>query len=738
MAGPASTGLGSTGLGSTGLGSTGPASMTGQASSGPGSTGAVPRGPSEGVPGSEGPGRPEPLATPRPTSTGRALVAALLAGLVVVGAGATADRFARHGWTVSWYVTQDGVRTEMARSTEHRVAFPNEQRALARYVQRWDFRRFAMPSALPALDATLRARLLVPSGGRVLAVQSTDTTELRIDGRVVRADERVGAGWHRLEADWRGRFRPASEFVLTWGGSAHAQEPVPASALVPLEGSWPKLRVALWAAALLTALAASIQAFRIVQATPGLARGARVGALATAAIVLLGVGMRGFDADVMPDFRENDDERFAIWNGYSLLEDGTTRGITLWWAEYAAHGHGTIETPQYFDRTYHVVTPYFEHPPLLHLLAGAAGHLGGARSHLEVPLAHARVVPIALSALTLLLMIMLGRRLDPLGPAPWFGALLWAALPWIALQTRVVKEDVLVTALGVGSVLAFVVWRDARTRRHLVLAAVLAGLAPLAKVTGAAFVLSLLILVAREARARDFVLAAVVSTLTAALLPLFGASIDWSAFAYTQGLQSGRAVHWNIFLRFFDSPLINHSLIGRGWLLFLWLGAAAGLSGRAGRDRAVLAVPLMTYLAAIALGSGTWTFGWYVTPLLPFLCLASGRFLADLWKAPDLFRGAVFLFVLVFYSLNFSMDPAFAKDPSHWAEIRREVTVALALGLAPFALHQAFGRAWLGWARAAVAAGLALVVVLGALFVVRYETLSTTYRDFDRDRYFDR
>jgi 4-amino-4-deoxy-L-arabinose transferase-like glycosyltransferase len=669
----------------------------------------------------------------------RALFAAALSVSLVLALLSMADRYARHGWTASFYVEHEGQTVEMARSTEHRVVFPNEQRPLARYIQRWDFARFGMPSSLPELDVVLRARIRVPEGGRIIDVRSPDTTGISIDGRTIRAHERVPAGWHRLEVTWMGRFRPSNSLELRWGDSTTDLEPVPREALVPLDGSFPPLRIAFWVLALATATLLGWQSTRIVLAPNIQVRNEQMATLATALIVMLAVGYRTFDYDVMPDFRENDDERFAIWNGYSILEDGTTRGLTMWWGDYLSNDHGEIEIPQYFDRTYHVVTPYFEHPPLMHVLVGAAGHLGGANGHLEVPLAHARIVPIALSVLTLLMMIAIGRRLDPGGLSPWFGALLWAALPWIALQTRVVKEESLLTTLAVGSVLAFLRWRDDGQRnRDLVLAAVLAGLCPLTKVTGAAFIIALLILVAAEGKARAFGVALLASFITASMLLVYGAVIDWDAFVFTQGLQSGRPVHFNIFLRFFDSPLINHNLIGRGWLLFLWFAAMAGLANRSRPNVAVLAVPLMTYFAAIALGSGTWTFGWYVTPLLPFLCIGAGFFVAELWRRPDLFRGGMFIFVLVFYSLNFALDPTYVKDIQHWTDIRRWVTIVLALAIAPFGLVQAFGARFRGWARAGVALGLVLVVAMGGYFVANYDVISTQYRDFDRDRYFDR
>ncbi len=669
----------------------------------------------------------------------RALFVAALGVSLVLALASMADRYARHGWTASFYVEHEGQSVEMARSTEHRVAFPNEQRPLARYIQRWDFARFGMPSSLPELDVTLRARIRVPEGGRIIDVRSPDTTSIAIDGRAIRERERIDAGWHRIDVIWRGDFRPTTSLELRWGDSSGALEAVPREALVPLDGSFPPLRMALWIFAFVAAMFMGWQCARIALAPNERARNGRIATLATVLLVVLGVGYRTFDYDVMPDFRENDDERFAIWNGYSILEDGTTRGITMWWSDYLANSHGEIERPQYFDRAYHVVTPYFEHPPLMHVLVGAAGHLGGARDHLEVPLAHARIVPIALSALTLLLMIAIGRRLDPGGLSPWFGGLLWAALPWIALQTRVVKEESLLTTLAMGSVLAFLRWRDDGQRnRDLVWAAVLAGLCPFTKVTGAAFIIALLILVAAEGKARAFGVVLLSSFITASMLLVYGAVIDWDAFVFTQRLQSGRPVHFNIFLRFFDTPLINHNVIGRGWLLFLWLAAMTGLANRHRRDVAVLAVPLMTYFAAIALGSGTWTFGWYVTPLLPLLCIAAGRFVAELWRSPDLLRGGIFIFVLVFYSLNFALDPTYAKDIQHWTEIRRVVTVVLALSLAPLGLVQAFGRRFRGWARATIALGLVVVVMMGGYFIANYDVISSQYRDFDRDRYFDR
>ena len=672
-------------------------------------------------------------------------MAAALGALGVLALLVVADPFVRTGWTASWFVEHEGVRQEMARTTEHRLSFPNEQRPLARYAQRWDFARFGIPAEIPRLDVTLRARLFVPEGGRYLHLDASDRTTIRVDGRELRADEAVGEGWHALEVDWRGTLRASTRLALNWGSTMGDLEPVPRASLVPGEGSWPPTRIWLWIVAVCAAGALAAALYRIESADTHAARARRIASLMTALVVILGVGIRLIDYDVMPDFRENDDERFAIWDGYQILEDGTTQGLTLWHGDYAATGHGTIFRARFFDRDYHMVTPYFEHPPLLHLLVGATGHLGGAQEYREVRLSHARLVPILLSAITLLLIIAIGRRLSPTGPAPWLGALLYAAIPWIAIQTRVVKEEALVVPLASAATLFFLRWRDdGKKTRELVLAAVMAGLCPLAKVTGLAIIVALCALVAREtlragARQRPFWIAVGTSLGTASLLLVWGAVVNWSSFIYAQGLQTSRPVHFNIFLRFFDDALINHNIVGRGWLLFLWLAAMGGMYRRKPADTAALALPLMCYFAMIALGSGTWTFGWYVLPLLPFLCIAAGIFLGELWARPDLLRGGLMVFTLVFYSLNFVVDPEWAKQGPNWPELRRWVTAALVVLVAPFGIASAFrGGFARAVGRAGIVLGLATTVVLGVYFVAHYDVITSQYHDFDRDRYFDR
>ena len=665
------------------------------------------------------------------------IVFGLLGAVAVLLLATLADGYARHGYTASWYArTQDGTRIETARTSEHRTVFPNEHRPMSRIVEGWDFRRLGIPADVPPIDATLRAAIRVPTDGRHLHVTSSGTTEVRVDGATVSSDMLVSSGVHHLEIDWHATLDASAYFQLEWGPQANATERVPRSALTPSDGALPPLRRAVWIAALLAA-ALVFFTLRRVATSEGAARQRIVHVALVVMLVATGIGFRLIDYDVMPDWRDNDDERFASWNGYSLLEEGRPRALTIWPAEYV--GLVDMEVVPYFGRVFHVITPYFEHPPLMHLLVGAAGVIGGAHEYREIRLSHTRLVPIALAGITIAFMIALGRRLDRRSAAPYVGALLYAVLPWIVIQTRVIKEEDLLTTLSVAMIYFFVRWRDEKQPRDLLIAALLAGLCPLAKVPGAAFVLVLAVLVLREAGLRPMLRQVAIALPLAGLWPIFGAIFGWRAFALTQQIQTQRQVHFNSFLRFFDDGMINHTLIGRGWLLFLWLATMGAMLRRSRAYVAILGTPLIAYLAAIALGSGDWTYGWYAMPLFPWLCLGAGAFIVDAWRETDIVRGGILSFVFLFYTLNFAFSPEWIRSWLFHIEVRWLVTTVLLASWGPFALSTALPSVHTKWlARVALVGIVGVVVVQSALFVFRWDELSALFGDFDRNRHFDR
>jgi len=675
----------------------------------------------------------------------------LLLALAILAMGLFADVYARHGLFASWRVLHEDQLLELSRTTEHRTAFENVNRPLSRYFQDWNFERLGVPDHLPTLDVRFEALLEIPPGPpRFIRAACPNWHRVLIDNGL--ADDRaIDPGVHRLTVFWHGEVqgRAAANWYTTmptsleleWGvPGLNASEPlfgtIPRTALTPPHTSWPPLRVTLWIAAPLLAVVFALLGMWAWTAH----RRRRLTILGMIAVGLLGTGLRLFDYGVMPEFRENPDELFATWSGWQLLDDGSTRGWSLWAAEYGERVEH--EEFQYFrKRPFRIIRPYLEHPPLAHVLAGGAARIGGASEWAFAKLKHTRLVPIALGILSLILVMLIARRLDGPGMSPLVAGLLYAAMPMIVLQSRVIKEEALLTPLMLGSFLFFLRWRDDGERiTNLVVAALLAGLCPLAKVPGAVFIPVLVMLLTAQRRYRLAFQVGLFSVATACLLFVYAYGVDWDLFWFTLGKQAGgRPSHWNIFPRFFDDPLVNHNLVGRGLLIFLWIGWAASTFRRKNEDRSLMVLPTLVYLAAIAVPSGSWTFGWYLMPIYPFLCMGAGKFLADTWKKPGFAGGALFYFLAIMYGMNFLFEEAWMKAGTNWPEIRRWVTVFIVVFVSPFALAHAFPIARIrALARASLLAGLLLFVGLSSFFVVRYDVLYDEYRDFDRNVYFDR
>jgi len=661
------------------------------------------------------------------SKTAWAIVA--LTWVVALSVAATVEQRLREGVSATWHAKVEGDFREVARTVETRPSFPNEHRALSRVVQGWQFERDGIPEELFEFRGTFDARLHLDRPGYP-RLRATGQHTLEVDGEEVSAP--LPAGTHRVVATWTSDARrSAHHFRWELCDSGDACEEMPAGALVPLHRH--PLRTPVWLLAILLALGLSLFALRVGHHAAGRERMA----VALGLLALLGVhlGLRLYDYDVMPEFRENGDELFATWNGWQLVEDGSTVGWSLWpniYGDRVEH-----ERLEYFGFDWNLVRPYFEHPPLLHVGVGIAAHLGGAEHFAHSKLRHTRLVPIGLSVISLLLLFSLGRRLG--GHTRWFACLLFATLPLIAIQNRVIKEEAMIVPLALGSVWLFLRWKDTRLRRWLVLAAICAGACTLAKVTGFAFVLGLFALVLGERRWKDAALALGVGVATSALLFVYGAALNWDVFVYASENQGKRPTHFNLFVRWLHHGLINHNVVGRGWVLFLWIAGAGALARRSLDESRWIVLPMIAYWSAITIGAGNWTFGWYQMPIYAFLCLAAGRYLSDLWEKPDLLGGALLGLVLLFYTLNFVLDIEWARLAISWPTLRPIVTVAIALTLAPWAAAHVWPtRPWQNLARATMVLTLTLQVAASAYFVTRYESVAETHEHFDHDRYYDR
>jgi 4-amino-4-deoxy-L-arabinose transferase-like glycosyltransferase len=668
---------------------------------------------------------------------------AALAAFAVVALGGVgfffADRYCAHGLDATWYYTRDGHRSPVTRSIEHRPAFGSVHRALSQYLQNWPFESWGVPAETPPIDAVFEGEIEIPEGPpRWLTADGNGNVVIEIDGQ--RAMVPVVAGRHRIAVHWTTTPDKASSMRLRWATVPGRDEGVPATALTPSSGAWPVERIALWIAGPLALLALALALFGSLVTRERSRRHARLRRLALVVIVLWGTGLRLWDYAAVPEFRENKDELYATWNGWSLLEDGTLRGWTSWPNAYAGTG-ARIERIAYFDTNPSaVVSPYFEHPPLLHVLAGAAAHASGAEHWSFARLKYTRLVPIALSVLTIVLVYAFARRLRPEGVVPLVASAMYALIPLIVLQNRAIKEEALIAPLVLGGLIFFLRWRDEGERmRDLVAASVLMGLCIFAKVPGFAFVLALGVLVAARGRYGAALLSLGIGGSFWLLFVVEGAIVDWDLFWWVQQYQATtRGSFWNIFLKFFHYPKVIHNVVGRGWLLFLWVAWAASVAGPRRRAEVLLTVPLIFHLVVIGISSGFWTFGWYWLPMFPFLCIAAAIFIIDLWNEPDLFRGFCFVGLFVFYFLNFVWHPGYVLNGISFDVVRPTVTGTTIAFLAPYVLVHLRRAPWtIALARLSTVAGLVVAVSLSSWFVYEYDRLVISHAYLDVMTSFD-
>ena len=134
------------------------------------------------------------------------------------------------------------------------------------------------------------------------------------------------------------------------------------------------------------------------------------------------------------------------------------------------------------------------------------------------------------------------------------------------------------------------------------------------------------------------------------------------------------------------------------------------------------------------LGSGNWSFGWYYTPLFPFLCIGAGDLIARLWRKPNLLLGTLFVVLLVFYTLNFTLDAQEAvNNAASWPATRRMVSLVLVGFMVPYALVQVWphNRDCVRFARLATLAGLGTFVIASGYFVVHYDQIFESHHALD-------
>ena len=539
-----------------------------------------------------------------------------------------------------------GSRVTVHERIDRQIDFAIPQRLDAAYLFHWDIERYGHPELMPPYDIEWTGLLLVPSDGAYgFTVEAEGEVEMDIDGRPLRLQEGalterpLRAGPHPIHISYRAKLGDA-RIVMRWRRPGENVKVLSSRFLVPdgeAIASADRRRAVAWTV-LLAGIAAAIGlgiAMRRSETSAG-----RIGAalwnertfLALGFILVLAAVLRFHDYALVPFHHETADEYQHAWEGWHLLQE---RVPAAWSTFPEVYPTDQTHDFRWFGDRYTVVRPYFDHPPLFSLLVGLASTLAGAREYLACTLPVMRVVPILLSLVGLLLLYRLALFYGVEERAALLATLVYAVLPPIVLAHRLVKGESLLALLFMGAILATGRSGEGSSRRGAILAGVLCALSIWTKATGIAVLGTILILLLARRRYRDAVIATAITLGGVGLYLIYAAAYDFDIFLGVIEAQStSKWISLDAMLDLLEGKIVVQ-WFGRGW--YLWLLLAAGVA--AFRKERGLLLPMAIYGTLVVLTADHRViFGWYRTPLLPFLCVAAGIYLHEMLRESDLYR----------------------------------------------------------------------------------------------------
>ncbi|GAC1659049.1 MAG: hypothetical protein NVS9B1_20360 [Candidatus Dormibacteraceae bacterium] len=353
--------------------------------------------------------------------------------------------------------------------------------------------------------------------------------------------------------------------------------------------------------------------------------------VAAAATVLAGLVLRFNGYETTPGVHDNPDDAQFAWLGLSLIEHG--RPIT-WSAfdEYQGHVHYLVTAS---GRSWPIVDPWFDHPPVFGLLIGSTSWLGGVRTFVDDASPLNRFPVVMLGVLALVLVGVLGRRVFGQGPA-LVAMALYATAPGAVLFARSVEPEAALAPLLLGC-LVLVHRHLSRPSRppEVGMLLGLCVLAPMMKVPGVAVAGICGVILLSEGRPR---LAAAVLGAGAAGVLLFvawGAVFDWRLFwlvwQHQAGGRFGVANAWE----FIAAPAGLVNRFRDAWWLLGWLGIGALLAGSRRSPRLhLIAWPAIAYAATMLVMTDqrVMAFGWYRITIYPLVYMAAAWLLWLLYR----------------------------------------------------------------------------------------------------------
>ncbi len=424
-----------------------------------------------------------------------------------------------------------------------------------------------------------------------------------------------------------------------------------------------------------------------------------------AAILLIGFGLRYHNYTTWPREGATFDEFAWTFLGLSLLD----YGVPISWSPHAAY----TDRVEYYNPQgahFRLVMPYVEHPPLFGLVAGGFARLNGVRTFDEVTVSKIRPLALIMGVTAIAAVFALATSLYGEGVG-LTASFLYAIIPTIAVGSRLVQNENFFMPVFLFALYFAHGFLKTGKQKDLVVASVLAGILPLAKVPWVAAPLAVMTIFLYAKRWRAALVVLLITVMYFLFFVLYGLLLDSSVFLNLWKLQLARydMAFDSIFVLFRDPIIVDRTFVD-GWIYVGYIAMFLLFIGDTKKHLTILS-GFLAYLAIFAFAIPAEPLhGWYRYPLYPFLTIATAKFFISHFNRT--FLAAACVMALPGLSM---LSESWGKAFGFSYLVLRMFLVAVAIGALP-----GFVPSWrrcrvFQWLNGAIACGIALLSVWAIL-----------------------
>ncbi|HLC95304.1 MAG TPA: glycosyltransferase family 39 protein, partial [Patescibacteria group bacterium] len=356
------------------------------------------------------------------------------------------------------------------------------------------------------------------------------------------------------------------------------------------------------------------------------------------AILVLGIILRFHNYDVYPQRGATSDEYTYSFLGQSLL----TKGVPISWSYFDAYKNREDLT---IDKLYFpIVWPYFDHPPLNGLVVAMWAIARGETTFEQIQLSTIRLVPIALTTISSVLLFLLLER-HYTYPVAVLGLLIYQTSTIMVVSSRVVMAENLLTPILLGALLYYDRVRKKVLLKNATVLGILSGLALWTKELGIVVGMSLVALLVYDKQKIRHIAVIIAGLIVATLgYIVYGFAYDKEVFLAIVGAQATRMVGPQTLWLLTSRPVLINKIFYDGWYIFGIIACFVCFMDMRKHIRWLL--PFFLYFVLLL---GTLTqegeMGWYMIVAYPFMAAAAAVVLAPAWKKPHGMLTIAILFI---------------------------------------------------------------------------------------------